>query len=98
MRVALPHSLPRDELRRRLRERANEFAAFIPGGFAVMNTSWPTEDRMEFTITALARQIAASIELEDRQLLVSITLPVGLAFAEGAIEEAVARKGRKLLA
>ena len=46
MRVPIAHDLPKEEVRRRLRERSHEIANFVPGGMAEVTTGWPGEDRM----------------------------------------------------
>ena len=40
MRVPIAHTLPKEEVRRRLRERSHEIANFIPGGMADVTTGW----------------------------------------------------------
>ena len=44
MRVALPHDLGRDEVRRRLKERSHEIAGYLPGGMANVETDWVGDD------------------------------------------------------
>ena len=38
MRVPIAHQLPKEEVRRRLRERSHEIASFVPGGMADVKT------------------------------------------------------------
>ena len=52
MRVPIAHTLPKEEVRRRLRERSHEIANFIPGGMADVTTGWPNEDRMDLSVRA----------------------------------------------
>jgi hypothetical protein len=47
MRVKLPHDLPREEVRRRMRAHADEIAGFFPPGLAKVTTSWSSDDRMD---------------------------------------------------
>ena len=63
MRVAIPHQLEREEVRRRLRDNSHKIADNIPGG--VVTTEWPSTDRMTMA-TGLERDRDVGIE---RQVL-----------------------------
>ena len=41
MRVALPHTLGKDEVRRRMHRHADEIGGFFPAGLARVTTGWP---------------------------------------------------------
>jgi hypothetical protein len=97
MRVAVPHALGKDEVRRRLRARSHEIADFMPGGLAQVETGWAHEDRMTMTIRAMGQDMGASVEIEERQMVVEVTLPPALAFVEPMVAAAIRQKGVKLL-
>ena len=97
MRVPIPHSHSKDEVRRRLHARTGEIADFIQGGMADVATSWPDEDTMELAITAMGKTVAGKVELEDGQVVFSVELPGSLAFVEPMVRGALEQKGRKLL-
>ena len=97
MRVAIPHTLGRDEVRRRIKGRTHEIADFLPGGLAQVTTTWPREDRLDLNIAAMSQQITGTIDIQDRELVFTIILPPALAFVEPIVERAIAEKGRKLL-
>ena len=97
MRVAIPHSLGRDEARHRMAARSGEIAGFIPGGLADVATHWPSADRMDMRIAAMGQQITGSIEIEDSAVVLSIDLPPALGFVEPMIRGVIAEKGQKLL-
>ncbi len=97
MRVAMPHSHDRAEVRRRLESRIGELPGFMPGGFAQVDHTWPSEDRMRLAVGALGQEVVALLDIEDRQVVVTIDLPPGLAFFGGAIERVIREKGTKLL-
>lgn len=97
MRVAIPHNLGRDEVRRRIKGRTHEIADFLPGGLAQVTTTWPREDRLDLNIAAMGQQITGTIDIQDRELVFTIILPPALAFVEPIVERAIAEKGRKLL-
>lgn len=97
MQVAIPHSLGKDEVRARLRAHAGELAQIVPGGLARVETSWPGEDRMDLSVSALGQSIIGAVEIEAAQVLFTIDLPPALAFAEALIRPNLAEQGRKLL-
>lgn len=98
MRVAIPHSLPREEVRRRLRDNVGDLASHIPGGLAEVESSWTSEDRMMLTVGALGQQVAGHVDVEEGQVVFEINLPPALSFVEPIVEQAVRGQGQKLLA
>lgn len=98
MRVPIPHELPREEARRRLRANAHKMVEHIPGPMAEVLTDWPSEDRMNLTITAMGQTLAGTVDIEEHRLVVDITLPAMLSFMEPAISGAMQQQGQKLLA
>lgn len=98
MRIAVPHSLGREEVRRRMHARADEIGGLFPAGMADVTTSWVSEDRLDLAVNAMGKAIAVMIEVEDEALAFSFELPGALAFAEPMIRGAIEAKGRKLLA
>ena len=97
MRVPIPHSLPKEEVRRRLRERSHELADHIPGGMAEVETGWPSEDRMTLSVGAMGQTVAGYVEIEDTRVVVDLTLPAALSFFEPIVKGALQQKGQKLL-
>ena len=97
MRVGIPHSLDKAEVRRRLDTRTPELATHIPGGFAQVDHEWLGEDRMRLSVGAMGQFVTAFLDVEDRQVVVEIELPPQLAFFGGAIEQAIRNQGTKLL-
>ncbi|MCB2084253.1 MAG: polyhydroxyalkanoic acid system family protein [Sphingomonadaceae bacterium] len=98
MRVAVPHNLPREEVRRRLRERSHEIADHIPGGMAEVETDWVGEDRMAIAINAMGQSLTGHIDVEDSQMVFQVELPMMLSFIEPIVEKGLREKGAKLLA
>ncbi|RGP39717.1 hypothetical protein BPTFM16_02674 [Altererythrobacter insulae] len=98
MRVALPHELGREEVRRRLKERTHEITDYIPGGMAEVETDWVEDDRMALHITAMGQTITGHIDVYDEQVIFEIELPGMLSFVEPAIEKAIRANGQKMLA
>ncbi len=97
MQVPIPHDLPKEEVRRRLRERSHEIADHIPGGMAEVTTNWSNEDQMDMTITAMGQNLVGKVEVEEGRMLLSVELPMALSFIQPVIEAAVKKQGQKLL-
>ena len=97
MRVPIPHSLGREEARRRLHERSGELAGMMPGGMADVTITWPSEDRMAIAVTAMGKLVQAAVEVGDSNVVVEVDLPLALKFFEPLVRGAVEVNGRKLL-
>lgn len=97
MKVPIPHELPKEEVRRRLKERSHEMADHIPGPMAEVVTDWPSEDRMNMTIRAMGHDLVGTVDIEDSRLVVEVTLPPMLGFMEPVISGAMKNQGQKLL-
>lgn len=98
MRVPIQHNLPKEEVRRRLRERMPELPAHMPGGAADVSTRWPDEDTMELSVGAMGQTVHTKVSIEEAQVIVELDLPPMLSFFKPLIAAAVSDKGTKLLA
>jgi len=97
MRVAIPHSLGRDEARRRLKDNMGGLSGFMPGGLAQVAASWPDENTAALTIAAIGQTIEGRILIEESKAVIEVALPPALAFVESMIQSAIEQNGRKLL-
>lgn len=97
MRVAVPHSLPKSEVHRRLDSRKDEIVNFVPGGMADVETAWAGEERLLMVVRAMGQELKGHIDIEDTQVIFDIDLPPALSFVEPMISGAIQEKGRKLL-
>lgn len=96
MRIAIPHSIGKDEARRRIRERSGEITNFVPG-FASVSTAWQGEDRMNLTVGAMGQEMTGAIEVGESEVAFTVELPAPLSFVEPMIRSQIEAKGRKLL-
>jgi len=96
VRIAIPHSIGKDEARRRIRERSGEIANFVPG-FASVSTAWQGEDRMNLTVGAMGQEMTGAIEVGESEVAFTVELPAALSFVEPMICGQIEAKGRKLL-
>ena len=97
MRIAIPHNLGREEVRRRLHSRLPEMSEIFPGGIAEVETGWANQDRATLLIRAMMQEMSGSIDIEDAQIVFTFNLPPALSFVEPMIRGAIEDKGRKLL-
>jgi hypothetical protein len=98
MRVAIPHGLSKDEVRRRFKTHGHEIGDRMPGGMADVTTSWPSEDRMLLSVAAMGQTIGGQVDIEDGQVVFEIALPAALSFIEPIVGAAIKTGGNKLLA
>ncbi len=97
MRVAIPFDISRDQVRERLKSRSHEIADHIPGGMAEVSTDWPSDDRMNLTISTMGQSLRGTVDVEESQLVFEIALPPALSFLEPMISGAIRQQGQKLL-
>ena len=97
MRFAIPHSLEKEEVRRRFKSRSHEIADQIPGGMARVTTSWANDDHMDLAVAAMGQQLRGFIEIAESEVVFEFDLPPALGFIEPMIRKAVESKGQKLL-
>ena len=97
MRVSLPHSLGREEVRRRMHDHAHEIGGYFPPGMATVETSWPSEDRMDLHIVAAGQRIEGGIDVGEDTVTIELDLPAVLGFLRGTLERAVKKHGGRLL-
>ena len=95
--IDVPHRLGRDGAKARMQARIGELAGHIPGGMAVVTSSWPSPYEMAVEIAALGQNVSARLEVEETLVRVHLQLPSMLAFFSGMIGSAVREGGAKLL-
>ena len=97
MRVPIAHNLPKEEVRRRLREGVPDLSRYVPGGMADVTTEWRDEDHMALSVAAMGQAVRGEVIVEERQVVFVMEVPPMLSFLRPVIEEAVRDKGQKLL-
>lgn len=98
MRVTLPHTLTKEEVRRRMRAHADEIGGFFPAGLAKVSTDWPHEDRMNITAEVLGHAIPGGVEVRENEVVIEMDLPLLLSVMKGPLEATVKKEGQRLLA
>jgi hypothetical protein len=98
MRVTLPHTLGKEEVRRRMRKHADEIGSFFPAGLARVTTDWPSEDRMSITAEVMGQSIPGGVEVRENEVVIEMDLPLLFSVMKGPLEAAVKKEGGRLLA
>lgn len=98
MRVALPHNLGKDEVRRRMHKHADEIGGFFPAGLAKVSTSWTSEDRMVINTEVMGQAIPGEVLVRDNEVVIAMDLPLLLSVMKGPLEAAVKKEAGRLLA
>ena len=93
--VDLPHSLGKDEARRRIANNVHKLQEHIPGG-AQVQSGW-TGDKLNLDIAAMGQAVAATIEVMDSKVHLRVLLPGMLGMFAGVIQAALQKKGGVLL-
>lgn len=97
MRVAIPHDLDKEEVRRRMRAQSHEIGNYMPGGFAQIETGWPNDDCMTLGVQAMGQNVDGRVLIEEGQLVFEVNLPPALSFFEGVVDSAIRKQAPKLL-
>ena len=93
--VDLPHSLGKDEARRRIANNVHKLSEHIPGG-AHVQSGW-SGDQLNLDITAMGQTVAATIDVMDTKVHLKVLLPGMLGMFAGVIQGALQKKGSVLL-
>src|SRR3954447_26468596 len=93
--VDLPHSLGKDEARRRIANNVHKLTDHIPGG-AQVQSGW-TGDQLNLQVAAMGEAVNATIDVMDTKVHVRMVLPGMLGMFSGLIQGALQKKGNVLL-
>jgi hypothetical protein len=100
MRVSIPHTLGKDELRCRITARlgeAEDKAKGMLGSLATVETTWTDADTLALMVSAMGYTIPCTATITDASLDFEVEIPAGAGFARRMIEAAVREKGEKLV-
>jgi len=93
--VDLPHSLGKDEARRRIANNIHKLQEHIPGG-AQVQSGW-TGDQLNLQVAAMGEAVNAAIDVMETKVHVRVLLPGMLGMFSGLIQGALQKKGNVLL-
>lgn len=100
MHLEIPHALGKDEVRRRITARmddAQDKASALVGGPLSLALRWIDQDRLSVEATAMGYTVPSTMDITDAALVFDVTIPNGLGFARGMIENLIRERGEKLL-
>jgi len=96
MEIAIPHTLGREEARRRIEAGLPKLAAHIPAG-GTMEAHWQGDYALSLTIKAMGQTIPVTLAIEEGRLLGEVTVPAFLKMMAGQIAEFVKVSAGKML-
>jgi hypothetical protein len=96
MEIAIPHTLGREEARRRIEAGLPKLAAHIPAG-GTMEAQWQGDYALSLTIKAMGQTIPVTLAIEEDRLLGEVTVPAFLKMMAGQIAEFVKVSAGKML-
>ena len=93
--VDLPHSLGKEEARRRIAANIHKLETQIPGG-ATVQSSW-SGDRLNLQVHAMGQAVTGDLDVEESRVRCKLVLPGMLAMFARPIEAMLSAKGSELL-
>jgi len=93
--VDLPHSLGKDEARRRIANNTHKLQEHIPGG-AHVESGW-AGDELNLRIQALGETVQAAVDVDETVVRLKVLLPGMLGMFSGLVQAALQKKGNVLL-
>jgi len=93
--VDLPHSLGKDEARRRIANNVHKLTEHIPGG-AHVQSGW-VGDQLNLDVAAMGQSVTATIDVLENKVHLKVLLPPMLGMFAGMIQAALQKKGSVLL-
>src|SRR5215210_1339266 len=93
--VDLPHSLGKDEARRRIANNVHRLQEHIPGG-AQVQSGW-AGDRLNLKVEAMGQSVDALIDVEESKVRLKVVLPGMLGMFAAPIQAMLQKKGNLLL-
>jgi hypothetical protein len=97
MQFDIPHSLGREEAKRRIERGIPKLGQHIPGGGEVQAV-WPTPYELQMGISAMGQKVAADLVIEEDRIRANVAVPLMLSMMAGAISGFVKTSAEKMLA
>lgn len=96
MDIEIPHDLGRDEAKRRVLAGLPKLEQHLPGGGS-LTAAWPSDYRLDLTITAMAQTIPVTLGIEENRVIGTVEVPMFLRMMSGQISEFVKTSAQKML-
>jgi hypothetical protein len=94
--VSVPHHLGRDEAVRRLKAGFERAGSQFAGILNISEQAW-SGDRLTFNASALGQHAAGTIDVQDDQVVIAVTLPWLLAKIAEKLAPAIRRESTLML-
>ena len=94
--VSVPHHLGREEAVRRLKAGFERAGSQFAGILNISEQAW-SGDRLTFNASALGQHAAGTIDVQDDQVIVAVTLPWLLARIAEKLAPAIRRESTLML-
>jgi len=94
--VTVPHQLGKQEAKRRLQSGMGQIRSQLSGFGASVEDHW-SNDRVDFTVVALAQTIGGRIDIEEELVRIEVDLPWMLAMLAEKISGRISRQGTLML-
>ncbi|HEX8667767.1 MAG TPA: polyhydroxyalkanoic acid system family protein [Allosphingosinicella sp.] len=96
IRIDLPHKLGAEEARRRIAGGIGRLKDHMPGGNANVESRWEG-NRLHLSVSAMAQQVQAILDVQEQVVHIEVTLPPALSFFGKAVEAVLRREGGRML-
>jgi hypothetical protein len=93
--VDLPHTLGREEAKRRLQNGMGKIEKQMPGG-AKVESGWEG-DRLDLRVQSMGQDIRSKLDVQETIVRMEVLLPPGLAFFGNGIAALLRKQGEALL-
>ncbi|PZU12948.1 MAG: hypothetical protein DI606_07255 [Sphingobium sp.] len=97
MDIDIPHSLGRDEAKRRVEAGLPKLEKHIPSGGTV-SAMWPEPYRLDMRIDVMGQSIPTTLWVEDAHIRASVSVPMMLKMMSGPISDFIRGSAQKMLA
>lgn len=87
--VKVPHTLPREEVRRRLDEALVKAKAEHADTVGEIGAAWIDDDTMQFNLVVAGMKFDGALEILVEELLVRLELPGAAALFSGRIRDGI---------
>lgn len=94
--VSIPHHLGKNEALRRIKEGIGEARTKFASVLTVQEESW-SGDTLAFRVSAVAQQVAGTIQVEESHVKLDVELPWLLAKLAKVVTPAIKKEGTLLL-
>ena len=92
----IPHSLGRDEAKRRIEQGLPKLEQHIPGGGSV-TANWTSDYAVDLVISAMAQTIPVALTVGEDKVTADLRIPMMLKMMSGPISDFVKTSATKML-